>query len=326
MPTKPLVGTNFPVILVHGGAGTLFKGKVSEEREALSRAGLWTALRAGMDLLQAGASSLDAVEAAVRVLEDCEAFNAGRGSVYTHAGGQEMDAAIMDGRDRSAGAVAGISRIRNPISLARRVMEQTPHILLIGTGAEDFAREQGCAFAEPEYFHSDYRWQQLLQLRDGQQTALDHAIGMPAAKEPPPEPPDGKFGTVGAVALDAQGNLATATSTGGMTNKRAGRVGDSPLIGAGTYADNASCAVSATGHGEYLIRTVIGYAIASRMKYANMTLQAAAEAAIAELESIGGSGGLIAVDSQGNWAMPYNTGRMYRGWLQADGQGGVEIY
>ncbi|MEZ0368747.1 MAG: isoaspartyl peptidase/L-asparaginase family protein [Candidatus Sericytochromatia bacterium] len=314
------MGNKSPLILVHGGAGTLFKGKVSEEREALSRAGLWAALRAGMDLLQAGASSLDAVEAAVRALEDCEAFNAGRGSVYTHAGGQEMDAAIMDGRDRSAGAVAGISRIRNPISLARRVMEQTPHVLLIGTGAEDFAREQGCEFAPPEYFHSDYRWQQLLQLRDGELTALDHAIGEPK------EPPDGKFGTVGAVALDAEGNLASATSTGGMTNKRAGRVGDSPIIGAGTYADNASCAVSATGHGEYLIRTVIGYDIAARMKYANMTLQAAADAALAELESLGGSGGLIAVDAQGNWAMPYNTGRMYRGWLQADGQGGVEIY
>lgn len=312
-----------PLILIHGGAGTLFQGKLSPEREALAREGLWSSLRAGMHWLNQGYSSLDAVEAAVRVLEDCEAFNAGKGSVYTHQGTQEMDAAIMDGKNRSAGAVAGISLIRNPISLARKVMENSPHVMLIGEGAIAFAREQGCEFAPSEYFHSDYRWQQLLSLRDGEHTALDHAIG--SAEPDKPAAPETRYGTVGAVALDQQGNLAAATSTGGMTNKRTGRVGDSPIIGSGTYADNASCAVSATGHGEYMIRSVIGHDVAARMRYGGLTLAEATEAAMSHLAALGGAGGLIAVDQQGNWAMPYNTGRMYRGWLQADGQGQVLI-
>lgn len=318
-----------PLILVHGGAGTLFRGQVPAEREALARQGLQAALQAGMALLQAEGSSLDAVEAAVRVLEDCEVFNAGKGAVYTHQGTQEMDAAIMDGQGQRAGAIAGVSRIRNPISLARKVLENSPHVMLIGSGAEAFAAEQGCEFAEPDYFRTEYRWQQLEQLRrssNSQQTALDHAMGE-ARENPPadsPEPP-GKYGTVGAVALDKQRHLAVATSTGGMTNKRAGRVGDSPIVGAGTYADEI-CAVSATGHGEYMMRTVLGHDLAARMRYGGQTLTQAAEAVMQSITGLGGAGGLIAIDADGNWAMPYTTGRMYRGWLHSDGSGGVEIY
>ena len=287
----------------------------------MAQAGLWAALRAGMAQLSSGGSSLDAVEAAVCALEDCEVFNAGKGSVYTHTGQQEMDAAIMDGSQRQAGAIAGVQGVRNPIRLARRVMEATPHVMLIGAGAEAFAREQGIPFEAPEYFHNDFRWQQLLQIRDLDRTALDHDLDMPSN----PAAPDGKFGTVGAVALDAQGHLAAATSTGGMTNKRFGRVGDSPIIGAGTYAD-ANCAVSATGHGEYLLRAVIGHDLAARQRYSGQSLEQAATEVIADLHAMGGDGGLIALDARGNWAMPFSNGRMYRGWLSLSGEGEVWIY
>lgn len=307
---KPL-----PLLLVHGGAGTLFKGQLSAEREARASEGLWQALKAGIEILKAQGSALDAVQAAVSELEDCEVFNAGKGSVFSHKGSQEMDAAIMNGHNLQAGAVAGVQGIRNPIQLARQVLEHSPHVMLIGAGAEDFARQQHCEFAPPAYFYTDYRWQQLQQIRERQQTALDHALGET----------DGKFGTVGAVALDSQGQLAAATSTGGMTNKRFGRVGDSPLIGCGTYA-NQLCAVSATGHGEYLMRAVIGHDLAARMAYGGASLQEAAQQAIAALGRLGGEGGLIALDAEGNWAMPFNNGRMYRGWLRADGAGEVQIY
>ncbi len=303
-----------PVILVHGGAGTLFKGRVSAEREAAARQGLSEALQAGYDLLQSGDSALAAVTAAVKVLEDCELFNAGRGSVYTHAGRQEMDACVMTGHDQQAGAIAGVQGVCHPIELAREVLLHSPHVLLAGSGAEDFARQQGCAFADADYFHSDYRWQQLLQIRDQDTTALDHGLG---ASEK-------SFGTVGAVACDQQGHLAAATSTGGMTNKRFGRVGDSPLIGAGTYA-NASCAVSATGHGEYFMRAVLAYDLAARLAYQQVSLQAAAADALARLGNLGGQGGLIVVNAQGEWSMPFNTGRMYRG-VQFSEQPQVLIY
>lgn len=309
---KPL-----PLLLVHGGAGTLFKGKVSAEREALAEQGLKAALKAGYTLLKAGASALDVVEAAVCKLEDCEAFNAGKGSVYSHEGEQELDAAIMDGSHCQAGAVAGVKLVRNPIQLARQVLEHSPHVLLIGQGAEAFARQQGVTFAPASYFASEYRWQQLQQIRDQQQTALDHSLG---SAEPP-----SSFGTVGAVALDQAGQLAVATSTGGMTNKRFGRVGDSPLIGAGTYA-NAQCAVSATGHGEYFMRAVLAHDLAARLRYQGVSLQQAAEQALQQVAELGGQGGLIAVDQQGNWAMPFNTGRMYRGLQQWQQQPQVWLY
>lgn len=303
-----------PIILVHGGAGTLFKAAVSAEREALARRGLSEALQAGYSELQAGDSALAAVTAAVKVLESCEVFNAGRGSVYTHEGRQEMDACVMTGHDQQAGAVAGVQGVRHPIELAREVLLHSPHVLLSGSGAEAFARQQGCAFAETDYFHSDYRWQQLLQIRDQNTTALDH--GLSANKK--------SFGTVGAVALDQSGNLAAATSTGGMTNKRFGRIGDSPLIGAGTYA-NASCAVSGTGHGEYFMRAVLAYDLAARLDYQQLTLQQAAADALARLEALGGQGGLIVVNVQGEWSMPFNTGRMYRG-VQFDETPQISIY
>lgn len=310
----------FATILVHGGAGTLFKSRLSKERETQAEEGLKCALDAGMHILKHSGSALDAVQAAVCALEDCEVFNAGKGSVFTHQGSQEMDAAIMDGLSRQAGAVASVSLIRNPIALARKVLDHSPHVLLIGSGAEQFAREQAVDFAEPEYFYSEYRWQQLLQIREQQHSALDHDLDLP------PLEPDGKLGTVGAVALDHFGNVAAATSTGGMTNKRYGRVGDSPLIGCGTYADNQSCAVSATGHGEFFIRSVLAHDVAARMKYGNLSLDLAAQQALLALEELGGQGGLIAIDAQGHWAMPFNNGRMYRGWMRSDGSYDVAIY
>jgi len=300
-------------ILVHGGAGTLFPERVSTERENAARAGLAAALQAGSAYLPH--SALDAVEAAVKVLEDCEVFNAGRGSVYTHTGQQEMDAAIMCGHSLQAGAVAGVQGIRYPIALARQVLEHSSHVLLIGAGAEAFAQTRGCERQAADFFHSDYRWQQLLQIRDKQQTALDHDLGSGQS-----------YGTVGAVALDAQGQLAAATSTGGMTNKRFGRVGDSALIGAGTYADKRSCAVSATGHGEYFIRAVVAYDLACRMRYGQSELAAAAEASLEAVAALGGAGGLIAIDAQGNWCMPFVTGRMYRGTQTLTTAGEVWIY
>lgn len=303
---NPSTTPHQPRLLIHGGAGTLFKGRLSPEREALAREGLNTALLAAAEALSH--SALDAVEIAVSALEDCPAFNAGRGSVYSHEGIQEMDAAIMEGQGQSAGAIAGTRGIKNPIQAARRVLEQSPHVLLMGQGAEAFAREQGCVFESAEYFHSDYRWQQLLSIRDSQHTALDHNLG-----------------TVGAVALDAQGNLAAATSTGGMTNKRYGRVGDSPLIGCGTYA-SPWCALSATGHGEFFIRSAFAASIATRLRYTAVSLAQACEEALQDVAQLGGGGGVIAIDAQGNFAMPFNTGRMYRGTITPDGSPIIEIY
>ncbi|PIQ27841.1 beta-aspartyl-peptidase [bacterium (Candidatus Blackallbacteria) CG17_big_fil_post_rev_8_21_14_2_50_48_46] len=302
------------ILAVHGGAGTLFKGLISEQREQGARAGLAASLEAGLKVWQAGGSCLDMAQAALIELENCEYFNAGKGSVFNHAGEIEMDAALMEGETLSAGAVAGVKGVKNPIQLARKVLEHSAHVLLIGAGAEAFAQEQGLEFEPPAYFFTDYRWQQLLVLRDKQQTALDHA-------EAPPS-----FGTVGAVARDARNNLASATSTGGMTNKRFGRVGDSPLIGAGTYADNRSCAVSATGHGEYFIRSSLGHELSCQMRLAQKNLFEAGQAAMLELARLGGEGGLIALDAQGNCILPFNTGRMYRGWLKPNGERGIAIY
>lgn len=287
------------MILVHGGAGTLFKGKVSETREVAARQGLTAALAAGTEALSQDLSAMDAAIVAVRELEDCEIFNAGRGSVYTHEGGQEMDAAVMDGTRRQAGAIAGVRGIRNPIDLAHAVWAHSPHVLLSGPGAEAFAERQGIARAPAEYFASEYRWAQLQQLQERERQAAS-------------KPPD-SFGTVGAVVLDAYGHLAVATSTGGMTNKRYGRIGDSPLLGQGTYADDRACAVSATGHGEFIMRANLAYDVAARMRYLGVSLAEAAQGAMREFEALGGQGGLIALDAEGNWVMPFNTSRMYRG-------------
>ena len=280
------------------------------EREALYHGGLQAALTAGHAVLAAGGSALDAVTAAVVVLEDDPLFNAGRGAVFTAAGTQEMDASIMEGRDRRAGAVAGIFGPKNPVLAARAVMEHTPHVLLIGEGALALCRAQGLTFADHAYFHTESRWRALQQ-------TLRTAAGGDEAR---------RHGTVGAVARDSRGDLAAATSTGGTTGKLPGRVGDSPLIGAGTFADNATGAVSATGHGEFFIRFAVAHEVAARIAHGGQSLPAAARSVIDELGGVGGSGGLVAVGAGGTLALPFNCEGMYRGYVKRDGIVYTAIY
>lgn len=301
-------------LALHGGAGTISRVTMTAEREAAYRDALQQALQHGWRVLSDGGAALDAVETTVRVLEDIPLFNAGRGSVFTHNEQHEMDAALMSGVDLRAGAVAIVRGVKNPITLARRVMEQTPHILMCGNGAEEFAREVGCEFAPPEYFFTEFRYEQLLEARREDEVRLDHS-------------PVKKFGTVGAVARDAQGHLAAATSTGGMTNKRFGRIGDTAMIGAGTYADDRTCAVSCTGHGEFFIRTVAAYDVACLMKYKGLTLNEACEQVVGRtLREMGGEGGLVAVDYDGNVALPFNSEGMYRAWITSGSEAQVAIY
>ena len=307
------------VLAVHGGAGTIPRSEAGSSGEAGYRAGLENALRAGHAVLARGGRAVEAVVAAVRVLEDDPHFNAGRGSVFTAEGRIEMDAAIMDGRSGAAGAVAGITATRNPIEAARAVMQAGEHVLLVGPGADTFARARGVESAEPGYFFTQARWDQLTAARAAGRVSLDHD-GAAAA------PPD-KYGTVGAVALDAAGDLAAATSTGGLTNKRPGRVGDSPLIGAGTYADNDTAAISCTGTGEAFMRGVIAYDVAARMRYAGAALSdAVAETIRQVLDARDGRGGLIALDRSGAVALPFNTDGMYRGVIRADGRPMVDVH
>lgn len=309
-------------IVVHGGAGTITRDELSDEREAAIRAALEVALRAGHTVLTNGGSSVDAVTAAVKTLEDSPLFNAGKGAVFNCAGKNELDAAIMNGATLDAGAVAGLRRTRNPVLLAKLVLEKSPHVLLIGEGAESYGAAHGIEMVEPGYFHTDERWQQLqeLQARENVKGCGD-AIAALDGFDPL------SFGTVGAVALDAKGNLAAATSTGGMTNKRYGRVGDVPVIGAGTYADNATAAISATGHGEYFIRTVAAHSIASRMAFKGESVAEAADAVVMDLlKNMGGGGGVIAIDAKGNIAMPFNTSGMYRGSIDVNGELTTAIY
>ncbi|KVW32067.1 isoaspartyl peptidase/L-asparaginase family protein [Burkholderia ubonensis] len=319
------------ILAVHGGAGTLQRGVMTPEQEAAHRAALEAALVAGHLVLIAGGSSVDAVVAAVVALENCPLFNAGRGSVFTHAGTHEMDAAVMEGHTGRAGAVAGVSRIRNPVEAARRVMGRSTHVLLSGAGAEQFAIDEGLALEPPEYFHTDFRWQQLVAVRDTGRALLDHDGAALLRQQAPADSSrlingEHKFGTVGAVARDANGHLAAATSTGGLTNKRHGRIGDSPLIGCGTFADTR-VAVSATGTGEAFIRAVAAHDVAARMKYGHAMVDEAARTVVNEvIPSQGGSGGLIAVDADGRVSMPFNTEGMYRGVIQADGKRYVDIY
>lgn len=299
--------TRKPILLVHGGAGVI-RSTLTPALEAAVRIDLGRALSAGHAVFEADGSSLDAITAAIVVLEDSPYFNAGKGSVFTHDGRNELDASIMDGATLRAGAVAGVQRVRNPVLLARAVMERSEHVLLFGAGAEAFAASVGMNFVEPAYFYTDERWQQLQQALAaeaiGAQAELGRAI---------------HYGTVGAVALDIHGQLAAATSTGGMTNKRWGRVGDSPIIGAGTYAD-ARCAVSATGWGEYFIRAAVARDICARVEYGGQSLIAAAATVIDEvIPRLGGDGGVIAVDAEGNFTLPFNTDGMYRGWIGCDG-------
>jgi len=301
-------------IAIHAGAGTIKRENLDAARESEIQAKLEEAVRAGHQLLVSGGSSLDAVTRAVTILEDSPLFNAGRGAVFNAAGRNEMDASIMDGRTLNAGAVAAVHNIRNPILLARRVMTDSAHVMLIGEGAETFAREQGIAFEEDEWFRTEYRWQQLQQARERETARLDAQ-------------PEHWLSTVGAVALDSGGNLAAATSTGGMTNKRWGRVGDSPLIGAGNYAGNDSCAVSATGHGEYFIRATVARDICARVQFKGESLAEATHAVVMEqLSEMGASGGVIAMDPQGKIALTFNTAGMYRASIGTDGSVFIGIY
>ena len=306
------------VLVIHGGAGTITRSQLTPELEQSYRNKLTEALETGFAMMRRGGTSLDAVEATLVVMEDSPLFNAGLGAVFTHQETVELDASIMSGSDRNAGAIAGVRTVKNPIRVARAVMEHSEHVLLVGPGAEQFAKLQGAALVPNSYFHTDHRREQLQRLKAAE--AAPSGAASPAAGA-------SKFGTVGAVALDSQGNLAAGTSTGGMTNKRFGRVGDSPIIGAGTWADNDTCAVSATGHGEYFIRLGVAQDIASRMKYQGRSVTRAGDEVIHEaLEAIGGTGGVIILDRRGNFATPFNTEGMYRGWVDDQGRITVRIY
>ncbi|MEM0517767.1 MULTISPECIES: isoaspartyl peptidase/L-asparaginase family protein [Aequorivita] len=303
-------------IAIHGGAGTLIKGLMTPEKETQYTAALNEALEKGYAVLENNGSAMDAVETAVMHLENSPLFNAGRGSVFTNDGTHEMDAAIMDGQTLDAGAVSLISGIKNPISLARDILDKTEHVFLAGEGAMRFAKSLDYALEKPEYFYDELRYQQWQDIKDSDAFQLDHS-----AKK------DSKFGTVGAVACDSNGNIAAATSTGGMTNKRWGRVGDSPMIGAGNYANNKTCAVSCTGSGEFFIRGVVAYDVSCLMEYKGMSVEEAAKEVINKrIVAIGGDGGLIAVDAKGNIAMPFNTEGMYRGYKTSEGQKEISIY
>jgi len=303
-------------IAIHGGAGTLVKGMMTPEKETAYKQALQKALDVGYAILKNDGTAVTAVEVAVKALEDSHLFNAGKGAVFTATETHEMDASIMDGENLEAGAVSLITGIKNPISLARDVMEKSEHVFLAGEGAMQFAKANDYQLEKPEYFYDELRHQQWLSIKDTDGFQLDHS-----AKK------DSKFGTVGAVACDKNGNIAAATSTGGMTNKRYGRVGDSPMIGAGNYANNKTCAVSCTGSGEFFIRGVVAYDVSCLMEYKGLSLKEASEEVINKrILEIGGDGGLIAVDSQGNISMPFNTEGMYRGIKTSEGEDLVSIY
>ncbi len=319
-----------PIIAIHGGAGAIARSAMTAEQEENYQAALRAIVCAGQKLLAEGARALDTVAETVRLLEDCPLFNAGRGAVFTDAGTHELDASLMDGRTLAAGAVTCVRRLPNPVLAARAVMEHSGHELMAGEAAEAFARAQGLPLVEPEYFYTEFRYRQWQRARGTSGTRLDHdaSAARPADSTRTLSALDsGKYGTVGAVALDAEGNLAAATSTGGMTNKRAGRVGDSPIIGAGCYADNRTAAVSGTGVGEMFIRAVVAYDVSAQMEYGGRTLeQAAGHVVFERLPQIGGRGGVIAVDRLGNVAMPFNTEGMYRGFARVGQEAETAIY
>ena len=316
------------VLVIHGGAGTILKSNMTPEKEQAYRAGLDKALELGNEILRKGGKALDAVEAVVKSLEDNPLFNAGKGAVFTNEGKNEMDAAIMDGSTLSAGSVAGVTNIKNPILAARAVMEKSEHVMMTGKGAEKFAAQAGIEIVDPSYFYTEERWKSLQDAREKDSLQnLKKESGKSTGRYDIEQNNDRKFGTVGAVALDRHGNLAAATSTGGMTNKRYGRVGDAPIIGAGTYADNKTVAISGTGWGEYYIRLVIAKTISDMMEFGKMKLaDAANEMVMKRLPSLGGNGGLIAVDKDGNIALPFCTDGMYRGYIKSDGQKKLLIY
>jgi beta-aspartyl-peptidase (threonine type) len=294
------------VFAIHGGAGTIRRSDLTPEQERAYRAALTTALEAGRDVLSGGGNATEAVKAAIVTMEDSELFNAGKGAVFTTDAGHELDASIMDGDTLDTGAVTGVEHIKNPILLADAVRTGSRHVMFAGYGAELYAQDKGFDLVTQEYFHTDRRWQSLLNAKQGR--------------------PEFNFGTVGAVAVDRDGDLAAGTSTGGLTNKPVGRIGDSPIIGAGTYARNETAAVSATGTGEFFIRQAVAHEISAAMEYGGLRIHRAARAGIEKVEELGGDGGVIALDARGNLAMPFNTEGMYRGYVTRDGQVVTKIY
>jgi len=311
-------------LVIHGGAGTLTRARLKNEREQAYTQVLEQSLTAGHAVLAAGGSSIDAVIAAIVVMEDSPLFNAGKGAVFSHAGRIELDASIMDGSTLMAGSVAGVTTIRNPIRAAHAVMTQSEHVMLIGQGADAFAAEKGLEIVDPSYFYTQFRWDQLQKAIAQERLLRDHDAL--SDKPDAAEKMDQKRGTVGAVALDRHGNLAAGTSTGGITNKRFGRVGDSPIIGAGTYADNRSVAVSATGSGEMFIRACAAFNTSAQVRLLRMPISEAADNALAEVAAIGGDGGLIVLDAKGNYAMRFNTRGMFRGTIGSNGIPRMEIF
>ncbi len=308
-------------IAIHGGAGTILASQMTAELRAAYEDALLKALQEGNCILQANGSAVDAVVAATVSLENHLLFNAGRGSVFTKTGEHEMDASIMEGKDRLAGAVAGVKQVRNPIELARAVMMKSDHVFLSGEGARNFALEQGIQLESASYFFSQFRFDQWKALRDSDKYTLDHSSPLEELMK------DKKFGTVGAVALDRQGNLAAATSTGGMTNKNYGRIGDTPVIGAGTYANNSTAAISCTGHGELFIRSVAAYDVSAMMEYKQVSLETAMqEVVMHKLKAIGGQGGMIGINAAGNISMIFNSEGMYRGMIDTNGKVEVSIF
>jgi L-asparaginase / beta-aspartyl-peptidase len=303
-------------IAIHGGAGTILQSTMTPEKELAYKTALKDAIDAGETILLKGGSSLDAVEKAIISLENNPLFNAGKGAVFTNEGKNELDASLMNGKDLSAGAVAGVKNIKNPISLAKAVMQQSEHVFMAGLGAEEFAKKVNAEFMPDDYFYVQMRYDQYLQAKASDTIQLDHTV----EKEK-------KFGTVGAVALDIHGNLAAGTSTGGMTNKKHGRVGDTPLIGSGTYANNNTCAISCTGHGEFFIRSVVAYDISCLIEYKGLTLKEACEVVVMDkLVKIGGEGGLVALDANGNIELSFNSEGMYRAKKSSESEIYIGIY
>jgi len=308
-------------LAIHGGAGGIRRDKLTSEREQAFAQVLTQSLHAGYQVLAKGGTSIDAVAAAIVVMEDSPVFNAGKGAVFSHEGRNELDASIMDGASLAAGAVAAVTTIRNPILAAKAVMTSSKHVMLIGEGAEHFAGEQELEIVDPSYFFVQHRWNQLQKAKAREQISLDHDLEAETQAEN-----DNKHGTVGAVALDCHGNLASGTSTGGLTNKRFGRVGDTPIIGAGTYADNRTIAVSATGTGEMFIRTAAASHTAMQVRYQNLSLAQAADNTLAEIAAIGGEGGLIVMNAKGDYALRFNTTGMFRGVIGSDGIAHIGIF
>ncbi|KAA0993717.1 isoaspartyl peptidase/L-asparaginase family protein [Dyadobacter aurulentus] len=336
----PLFAQDFSdkiTLVLHGGAGTITRANMSPEQEKAYKTVLNSALEKGYAVLKNGGTSVQAVEATIHVMEDSPLFNAGKGAVFTNEGKNELDASVMEGKTLKAGAVAGVTTIKNPISAAIAVMEKSEHVMMAGAGAEKFAKQQGITIVDPAYFHTEARYKALIKAKEADKTELDHNSREEQKVKAAPKTglqrdeevifTEGrKFGTVGCVALDKFGNLAAGTSTGGMTNKKYGRIGDAPIIGAGTYANNATCAVSATGHGEYFIRSVVAYDISALMEYKGMPLKEAANEVVKKLVKRGGEGGIISLDRDGNIAMPFNSEGMYRGYIKNDGTREVLIY